>query len=240
MKRCQNRGFTDFWNVLKRTENIGIWSVQEWAALRKETEKKMEQQEKQECSFKKGWWRKRETRDGILKGETKEKEEECQEEKKMNLKKGFLGNTREKKTLKLQEKGLLGFLPPKQTETKKTKPKPPKNTNKRRVKNTLFILNNNPLFLVSFPLPCSLHLFSAILCFAENTIKTVVSAKHSFYVSQRETPLFDTISCSEGGVHFLEATKLAILLIFVGFGAFLKTQNAGHGQNSYVYRKSLF
>ena len=84
----------------------------------------------------------------------------------------------------------LGFFSKEKIKHTKKKQNHQTTTTTKQTKKTPFcMLANTPLFLVTF---CffKLHSFiSAKLCFAENTIKIVFSAEHSFQVSQIVKPL---------------------------------------------------
>ena len=116
------------------------------------------------------------------KGRQKENKERKQKRKKIDiLKQASWGNKIDKKTLKLQENRYFG--PFYQTKHKNTSNKkqnhPKKKTTKPPIVGKLF-------FFVKF------HSFMiAKLCFAENTLRLVLSAGHSFCVSQIVKPRFE-------------------------------------------------
>ena len=117
------------------------------------------------------------------KGRQKENQKRKLNRKKRRiLKTGLLGTNKEKKTLKLQENSLWVFF----FQTKKIKHtkrkqnhQTTKSTNKQ--KNTFLHVGKHRAIFGKFVLFFKLHsFFSAKLCFAENTIKIVFSAEHSF------------------------------------------------------------
>ena len=127
------------------------------------------------------------------KGRKKENQERKQKRKKRSiLKQAFWGNKIDKKPLKLQENSLLGpFYKTQAQKHRQQKTKPPKSKKTYPKKNFLHF-GKQPLFLVNFCFFFKLHSFmSTKLCFAENTIKIVFSAEHSFCVSQIVKPLFE-------------------------------------------------
>ena len=78
----------------------------------------------------------------------------------------------------MQENNHFGLLCTKQKHRNTEKPKKQNHQSpKKDQKNTFDLSGKPPLFLL-FIFSCSL--MSAKLCFAENTIKTVFSAEHSF------------------------------------------------------------
>ena len=81
-------------------------------------------------------------------------------------------------------------LSPKTKKNHKQKPKPKKKTNKR-LKNTIWHANHNPLFLVECSCFLQLTPYSLQkLCFPVNTIQKVFSTEHSFCGSQIEKNTF--------------------------------------------------
>ena len=131
-------------------------------------------------------------KNGLLKRKTKAKKK--QNRKKWNtLRQAFCGNKIDKKPLKLQENSLFGpFLQNTRTKTQATKNKNTKKQKKTYQKNTLLHSGKPPPIFVKFLFFIKVHSFrSTKLCFAENTIKIVFSAKHSFQASQIVKPLFE-------------------------------------------------
>ena len=109
-------------------------------------------------------------------------------EEKKHFETGLVREVNRKQPLKLQENSLLG--PFKKTKAQKhgqQKAKPPKT--KMTKKHLIAFWQTTP-FLVILCFFFKLYSFvSAKLCFAENTIKIVFSAEHSFCVStDRKTP----------------------------------------------------
>ena len=104
--------------------------------------------------------------------------------KKNTLRQAFCGNNIDKKPLKLQENSLFRpFYKTQEQKHRQQKTKPPKNKKKPYQKKTFLHFGKQPLFLVN--VLCfffiKVHSFmSTKLCFAENTIKIVFSAEHSF------------------------------------------------------------
>ena len=95
------------------------------------------------------------------KGRQKEnKKKITEQEDKKDFKDRPSGGNRIEKTLKLQENTFLGLYKTKTQKHRETKRKPSKNKNKKLFKFHSFM--------------------SAKLCSAENTIKMVLSAEHSF------------------------------------------------------------
>ena len=132
------------------------------------------------------------TKDGILKGKTKGKTRKQNTiGKKKDLKDKPLGELKIKKPRKLQENSLFG--PSYKNKRTKTQRKINKTT-KKQIKNFLHVGKQPPIF-GKFLFFFNLHSFiSAKLCFAENTIKIVFSAEHSFCISQIVRSTFEAPS----------------------------------------------
>ena len=122
----------------------------------------------------------------------KTRKEDRKGRKKNILKQAFWGNKTDKKPLKLQENSLLGPLYKTQAQKhRQQKNKTTKKQNKHAQKNLFAFWQTTPIF-GNFLFFFKLHSFmSTKLCFAENTIKIVFSAEHSFCVSQIVKPLFE-------------------------------------------------
>ena len=127
------------------------------------------------------------------KGRKNEKQERKQKRKKRSIaKQAIWGNKVDKKPLKLQENSLLGpFYKTQAQKHRQQKTKPPKSKKNIPPKNLFAFWQTTPIF-GKFLFFFKLHSFmSTKLCFAENTIKIVFSAEHSFCVSQIVKPLFE-------------------------------------------------
>ena len=124
----------------------------------------------------------------------RQKPKKKQNRKKWNtLRQAFCGNKIDKKPLKLQENSLFGpFLQNTRTKSQATKNRNTKKQKKHTQKTPFCILANHHPIFVKFLFFMKVHSFrSTKLCLAENTIKIVFSAEHSFQASQIVKPLLE-------------------------------------------------
>ena len=148
---------------------------------KEKTSKRKRKETPQRVFCKKGLMYKKQTKNGFLKGSTKAKK---QNRKKRNtLRQAFGGNKIDKKPLKLQENSLFGpFYKTHDKNTGNEKQNHQKAKNKKTYQKKTFLhFGKQPHVFGKVLFLFKLHSFmSTKLCFAENTIKIVFSAEHSF------------------------------------------------------------
>ena len=117
------------------------------------------------------------------KGRQKENQKENRLGRKEEFQRqAFWGNKIDKKPLKLPENSLFGpFYKTQAQKHRQQKTKPPKSKQQKTYQKKTFLhFGKQPLFLVKFCFFKLRSFMSTKLCFAENTLKIVFSAEHSF------------------------------------------------------------
>ena len=161
---------------------------------RQRQQKKRQKKPKIIIFSKMGLMDKNQRKNGILKGRTKGKQGNKTEwEETQDFKDRFLGDTKkERKLWNCRKTAFLGLFPnKKQQKTQRYKTKPPKNKNDKQKEHLVACWQTPPPISGNF---CFFNLHSCIsakLCFADDTIKIVFSAEHSFCVSQIVKPPFE-------------------------------------------------